>query len=269
MEEMESTDLMTPRREAIELIKVLCASSNGNNIKKALFGGVNQLINEYNQNKQQNWRQQLLATDLMIGLSVLGQTKALGVTRITPGIPLEQFFQTHIFVELQGAQNPLVLARCIRFLNMFRIHLPSNTILNATVNLAQRCLNQHGEVISSYTAVLVSNLAIQKTRQGQVFIDGRLLEQNFGVFLNALKTAFNNESQWEADMHRIKALMNLCQRCQNVIGNHVPDLINLLKARAAVGNKSAQPRVHVLSLRDLRTCHSLYLPQIQRAREGT
>ena len=130
----------------------------------------------------------------------------MGVTRITKGIPVEQFLVSHVIPELKerDVANPMVLARCIRFLNMFRIHLPPQTLMPIVVTLSEKFLTNHGEVISSYVAMLIANLAKQRTLDGDFFVSDQLLKANFSKLVKHLIGSFTNEAQWLSDTHRME-----------------------------------------------------------------
>lgn len=224
------SDMETKRRQAIVLIQTLCSSQRGGAIKQHLGEFIQTLIGQYQSNRKENWKHELLAVDFLIGLAVEGQTKSMGVTRITQGIPVEQFFTQHFFPELEKpVANPMVLARCIRVLNMFRMHLPPQNLMQITEKLAQKFLKNHGEVISSYVAMLIGNCAKQKTQDNEFFISDAHLKNCFGNLVKHLIQSFTNDSQWLSDTHRMEALMQLCLRCQSEIAKHMNVLAMPLK----------------------------------------
>merc|ERR550534_1340400 len=230
--DLYASDMETKRRQAIVLIQTLCSSKEADAIKQYLGGYISQLISQYEKDRSNNWKHQLLAIDFLIGLAVDGQTKSMGVTRITKGIPVEQVFVSNIFPELTDRQvaNQMVLARCIRVLNMFRMHLPPQKIMQITGSLAEKYLTNNGEVISSYIAMLIANLVKQRTQEGEHFISDQHLKNAFEVLVKRLIGSFTQSSQWLSDTHRMEALMYLCHRCKAEIGSHVNILAEPLKS---------------------------------------
>eukprot|EP00494_Astrolonche_serrata_P025418 UN25679 len=227
-------EVETRRNGCLKLICTLCESSQKDPILKAFLKFIVQLLGQYSKDRARNWKQQLLASDFMLGMSVLGQTRDLGVTRIQKNAPISQFFSDHIIPELEKEKaNPIVLSRCLRILNMFRLQFPATKILKMAVALGQKYLTGSGEVISSYVATLIGNLANQKTKTGQTFISDDLIQKELGVFIKSLSQSLakssGTDTQWIPDRTKIEALLNLCLRFQNKLSEHYETLISLLQ----------------------------------------
>ena len=64
----------TKRRQAIVLIQTLCVCPKGDEIKQHLGGFISNLISQYESDRSNNFKHQLLAIDFLIGLAVQGNT---------------------------------------------------------------------------------------------------------------------------------------------------------------------------------------------------
>jgi len=239
-QDLYASDVLTRRRCSIEFIRKLCESTRKERVLQGLLQFVSEMVQQYSQDRAKNHKQQFLASDFMIGMAVRGQTRDLGVTRIEQNACVDTFFNGHILPEVKKPiENPLVFARCVRFLNMFRIHLPPQEILEITFKLSQQYLTGSGEVISSYIAMLIGNLAKQETKEGSVFVNDRILQPKFGTFVGCIAKSFTNDVQWVSDVHRIKALLFLCERCKSSLSSHVDSMAQLLTSLIQRSAKSS------------------------------
>lgn len=166
----------------------------------------------------------------MFGITVKGQTFDLGVTKINKNVPIEHFLHDHVFPELQKSiGQPICFSRCIRFIDMFRLHLSSKQLINLALFLASKYLINYGEIISSYTSIFIGNLAKQRTKEGKLFISDNLLQPNFGTFLKYLSESLTRKTRWLSDVHTIKTLLYLIQRNKNFLKLQIKSLMTLFQ----------------------------------------
>ena len=72
--DLYESDMETKRRQAIVLIQTLCVCPKGDQIKQHLGEFISSLISQYESDRSNNFKHQLLAIDFLIGLAVQGNS---------------------------------------------------------------------------------------------------------------------------------------------------------------------------------------------------
>ncbi|KAL5962870.1 Exportin-2 [Taenia solium] len=178
--DLEGSDAHTRRRSACNLVYALCEAFEGPVIDN-FARYINHLLTEYanavaavaiNNNSNSvagnrtvpmaGWSSKDSALLLVTSLAAKGKTEKFGVTSSSRLVDIPNFFETHVFPELQNPnvdQLPVIKADCLRYAITFRGLLPSAAILNL-FNLVPNFLVASSVVVHSYAAVLLEKFLL-------------------------------------------------------------------------------------------------------------
>lgn len=119
--DMEGSDLYTRRRGAVDLVRGLMEHFE-QEISTIIVSQISQLMNRYGQNPQKNFVDKDTAINLVLAVSIKGQTKLMGATKLNQHVPVMNFFQQHVLPELQGQtkSHPIIMSDCLKFVITFR-----------------------------------------------------------------------------------------------------------------------------------------------------
>ena len=116
--DLEGSDQATRRRASCDLIRSL--SRNFESQITEIFGQhINNALNAYNSNKT-DWKSKEAAVFLVASLGTKKKTERHGVTETSSILPVIQFWDNHISMDMTNAAPP-IMAATIKFLSLFRL----------------------------------------------------------------------------------------------------------------------------------------------------
>ena len=121
--DLEESDTETRRRHCMKFVQQL-SKKFSNEVSELIGSHVNNLLAEYNQNRDQNWPKKVTLLNLLITASIQHYNFKNGATDILiDEQTLFNYIQTLVLPELQEQQIdnlPILKATCLKFVYMFR-----------------------------------------------------------------------------------------------------------------------------------------------------
>jgi len=157
--DMEGSDLYTRRRGAVDLVRALCQNFEAE-ITTIILSHVATLMRNYQQNPAQNFIDKDTAINLILAVSIKGQTKLMGATKLNTHVPVMQFFQQHILPELQASKksaHPIILSDCLKFVIIFRSQWPKDNFLQL-LPMSTTFLSNEDYVLHTYAAIAIDKI---------------------------------------------------------------------------------------------------------------
>lgn len=226
--DIEGSDIETRRRAACDLVKTLSQNFEAKIVQ--IFSQYLQvLLGEYTKMPSTNWRAKDTAIYLVTSLATKGSTQKHGVTQASELVPLPQFCQQQIIVELQRDnvnELPVLKADALKFIMTFRSLLGEQTLLACMPQLI-RHLRSESVVVHSYAACCIEKVialkgAISKEQLSPMSAD--LLTGLFGV-LGLAGSSAENEYVMKAIM---RSFAHLQDACMPFMAEALPKLTEIL-----------------------------------------
>lgn len=226
--DIEGSDIETRRRAACDLVKTLSQNFEAKIVQ--IFSQYLQvLLGEYTKMPSANWRAKDTAIYLVTSLATKGSTQKHGVTQASELVPLPQFCQQQIIVELQRDnvnELPVLKADALKFIMTFRSLLGEQTLLACMPQLI-RHLRSESVVVHSYAACCIEKVialkgAISKEQLSPMSAD--LLTGLFGV-LGLAGSSAENEYVMKAIM---RSFAHLQDACMPFMAEALPKLTEIL-----------------------------------------
>ncbi|KAJ0258194.1 Exportin-2 [Hirschfeldia incana] len=180
--DMEGSDVDTRRRIACELLKGLAANYKGQ-VTEAVSHEIQKLLASFSTNPAVQWKDKDCAIYLVVSLAT---KKAGGASVSTDLIDVQSFFANIILPELQSHDVnsfPMLKAGSLKFLTMFRSHLPKPFAMQLFPELV-RFLKAESNVVHSYAASCIEKLLLVKDEGGR----SRYVAGDISPFLLPLMT---------------------------------------------------------------------------------
>ena len=117
--DMEGSDTDSRRRCGVDLLRA-CVRTFGGEVVRIVQGHVQGLIGTYEQNKAGNWAQKDAAVVLISATGSKAASPALGVTEVTEGVDIIDFFAKQVIPDLQSPPHDMILAAGIKYVTTFR-----------------------------------------------------------------------------------------------------------------------------------------------------
>ncbi|GAM18217.1 hypothetical protein SAMD00019534_013920 [Acytostelium subglobosum LB1] len=152
--DIEGSDSDTRRRAAIELVKGLRKYFE-TQVTQLISVDINQLLQHYRANPQENWLSKDSAIFLVTALAIK--------TDSTAGVPVVEFFKAEVVPVLQNTKGvqPILVADCLKFITIFRQQLPAE-IYPQLLQLCVLCLSNPDHVIHTYASTCIDRLLTVK-----------------------------------------------------------------------------------------------------------
>ncbi|KAG2290547.1 hypothetical protein Bca52824_050151 [Brassica carinata] len=196
--DMEGSDVDTRRRIACELLKGLAANYKGQ-VTEVVSHEIQKLLSSFRPNPAVQWKDKDCAIYLVVSLAT---KKAGGASVSTDLIDVQSFFANIILPELQSQDVnsfPMLKAGSLKFLTMFRSHLPKPFAMQLFPELV-RFLKAESNVVHSYAASCIEKLLLVKDEGGRSrYVAGDIspfLLQLMTNLFDALKFPESEENQY-------------------------------------------------------------------------
>ncbi|ESQ39297.1 hypothetical protein EUTSA_v10001293mg [Eutrema salsugineum] len=180
--DMEGSDVDTRRRIACELLKGL-ATNYKRQVTEVVSLEIQNLLSSFSTNPAAQWKDKDCAIYLVVSLAT---KKAGGASVSTDLIDVQSFFANIILPELQSHDVnsfPMLKAGSLKFLTMFRSHLPKPFAIQLFPELV-RFLKAESNVVHSYAASCIEKLLLVKDEGGK----NRYVASDISPFLLQLMT---------------------------------------------------------------------------------
>eukprot|EP01125_Pyxidicula_operculata_P020129 TRINITY_DN7376_c0_g1_i1.p1 TRINITY_DN7376_c0_g1~~TRINITY_DN7376_c0_g1_i1.p1 ORF type:complete len:982 (+),score=267.58 TRINITY_DN7376_c0_g1_i1:342-2948(+) len=220
--DVEGSDSGTRRKSAYELVKGL--RKHYESVITNIFSKyIDEMLQEYNANKDKNWPAKDAAMYLVAALAVTRGSASEGVTESNPLVPIESFLSSQVLPELAATTGqPLLKASCLIFLNSFRRLFTPDQFKNIFPIYIQY-LESSSYVIRSYAALCIEQTLSMRERppQQRNYRFGRehlkpFLERVVIALFNALNPADDSENHY---------IMKAISRVLTVAGDDITPII--------------------------------------------
>ncbi|CAH8343683.1 unnamed protein product [Eruca vesicaria subsp. sativa] len=226
--DMEGSDVDTRRRIACELLKGLAANYRGQ-VTEVVSHEIQRLLSSFATNPGVQWKDKDCAIYLVVSLAT---KKAGGASVSTDLIDVQSFFANIILPELQSHDVnsfPMLKAGSLKFLTMFRSHLPKPFAVQLFPELV-RFLKAESNVVHSYAASCIEKLLLVKDEGGRSrYVAGDIspfLLQLMTNLFDALKFPESEENQYI--MKCIMRVLSVAEISGEVAGPCIGGLTSVL-----------------------------------------
>ncbi|KAJ4892444.1 Exportin-2 [Raphanus sativus] len=226
--DMEGSDVDTRRRIACELLKGLATNYKGQVIE-VVSHEIQKLLSSFSTNPAVQWKDKDCAIYLVVSLAT---KKAGGASVSTDLIDVQSFFANIILPELQSQDVnsfPMLKAGSLKFLTMFRSHLPKPFAMQLFPELV-RFLKAESNVVHSYAASCIEKLLLVKDEGGRSrYVAGDIspfLLQLMTNLFDALKFPESEENQYI--MKCIMRVLGVAEISSEVAGPCIGGLTSVL-----------------------------------------
>jgi len=215
--DIEGSDSETRRRTTVNFVRGLCKFFE-KEVTLILQGYVDQQLKLYQSNPSKNWMAKDVAMYIVVALAVRGSTRAKGATQLNPFINVAQFFSKQVVPELKGniKENPVLKADCLKFVAVFRTHLPVEAYL-ALLPIIARYLEHPNYVVHSYAAISIERMLAVKER-GKPKLTKAHIKPFVKPLMSGLFTIFKHEESTENE-YGMRAVMRLCSTGEEVLAS--------------------------------------------------
>lgn len=228
--DLEGSDIGTRRHSATNLVRGLCKHFEGP-ITSIFSSYIASLLQQYDQDREKNWRCKDTALYLIAALASRSKTSKHGITRTSDLVNVLDIFNAHCMPELQAPdvnKQPVLRADAVRYLTTFRSMLPGETLVSS-LPMLQAQLASSSIVVHTYAAHCVEKLLVLRGADGNAVISPAHVKVYFERFLvslfNCLRIPGSEENEYV-----MKAIMRLLSTMKDGV---VPYSESLLKELAA------------------------------------
>lgn len=175
------------------------------------------LLTRYKSDPKNNWRAKDTAIYLVTTLAAKGSTQKHGVTQASTLVPLPQFCQSDIVLELERPnvnEFPVLKADALKFLMTFRSVLGGPIVIAAIPQII-RHLQADSFVVHSYAACNLEKILIMKDAAGNPLITQDILAPFASEAVGGLFQALSKPNSGENE-YVMKAIM----RVFNTLNEH-------------------------------------------------
>ncbi|RID60946.1 hypothetical protein BRARA_E00127 [Brassica rapa] len=226
--DMEGSDVDTRRRIACELLKGLATNYKAQ-VTEVVSHEIQKLLSSFSSNPAVQWKDKDCAIYLVVSLAT---KKAGGASVSTDLIDVQSFFASIILPELQSHDVnsfPMLKAGSLKFLTMFRSHLPKPFAMQLFPELV-RFLKAESNVVHSYAASCIEKLLLVKEEGGRSrYVAGDIspfLLQLMTNLFDALKFPESEENQYI--MKCIMRVLGVAEISSEVAGPCIGGLTSVL-----------------------------------------
>ena len=231
--DIEGSDSDTRRRSAVELVKGLRKHFEVE-ITQIVTTYINNMIQQYGENKKKNWKAKDVAIYLVTALTVKSSLADKGTTSINKLVPIDQFFQSQIVPELGSEDSHYVIkADALKFLVTFRLQIPAMNFMNILPSVI-KLLASEEVVVHSYAANCIEKFLTVKDEEGgqkKYRIDKGSFKQFIPVILTSLFNIIKKTSSNTPNQYVMKAMMRVIIHAQEEM---VPLANNLLAQLSSI-----------------------------------
>jgi len=120
--EVEGSDSESRRRCSQDLLKAMCRLFE-EQTTTICSEHVGQMLSNYAKDQNAHWREKDAAIHLMMGIAIRRENSFVGVTEVSSGVSVVDFFQSQILPELEDSNHgnkPVVKATALKYVSVFR-----------------------------------------------------------------------------------------------------------------------------------------------------
>ncbi|EOA39589.1 hypothetical protein CARUB_v10008209mg [Capsella rubella] len=198
--DMEGSDVDTRRRIACELLKELAVNYKIQ-VTQVVTMEIQSLLSSFSTNPVLRWKDKDCAIFLVVSLAT--KKTGGGASMSTDLIDVQLFFEHIISPELQSRDvnsSPMLKAGSLKFLTMFRSHIPKFDGINKLFPELVRFLTAESNVVHSYAAICIEKFLLVKEEGGVVRYGAGdispFLSQLMKNLFEALKFQDSEENQY-------------------------------------------------------------------------
>lgn len=120
--EVDGSDSESRRWSSEVLLRAMCRKFEA---QTTVICGehINQMLVDYSRDPERHWAMKDTAIQMMMGISIVRDSPLSGVTEVSKGVNLLDFFQNHVLPELRDGNHqsrPVVKATSLKFVSKFR-----------------------------------------------------------------------------------------------------------------------------------------------------
>ena len=160
--DIEGSDTDTRRRSASMLVKGL-RKNYEKEVTQILASYINGMLEQYNANPSDNWKQKDVCTFMVTALAVSSQSATKGALEVNALVPIMSFYESAILPDLQNCGNahPVLLADALKFTTIFRHQLPAGAF-STLFELITKVLGSPCYVVNTYAAMTIERLLVMR-----------------------------------------------------------------------------------------------------------
>eukprot|EP00468_Gymnochlora_sp_CCMP2014_P003932 CAMPEP_0167761540 /NCGR_PEP_ID=MMETSP0110_2-20121227/12233_1 /TAXON_ID=629695 /ORGANISM="Gymnochlora sp., Strain CCMP2014" /LENGTH=912 /DNA_ID=CAMNT_0007648243 /DNA_START=155 /DNA_END=2893 /DNA_ORIENTATION=- len=240
--DMEGSDVDTRRRTTVDFVRGLCKFFE-KQVTQILKGYIEVLLKRYQSNPKENWMQKDIAMYIVMALAIRGKTRAHGATELNSYINVGEFFKNQVVPELKSNVKdvPVLKADCLKFIIVFRKHLPVQAYLNLIPIIAQY-LKHPNYVVHSYSAHCIERLLNVRDKDGKRRMNKSHLKPYLKPLLAGLFSIFDQDDSQENE-YGMKAIMRVCSVGEETLGDVTGIILkNITKILSVVAKNPRNPR---------------------------
>ncbi|XP_003739003.1 exportin-2 [Galendromus occidentalis] len=243
--DIEGSDVDTRRRSACDLVRALSKHFE-DRITESFSTYISALLNQYNGDHKQFWKNKDIAIYLVTSMAVKASTAKHGTTQTSPLVNIPEFFANFILPELKDPDPlnlPVIKADCIKFEMKFRNQLPKEVHLEALPHLIHH-LRSPQFVLHTYAAAAIEKMFTIRVPAGSGdvgLITKQDVQPHLGKLLENLFSAMANEVSLENE-YVMKTVMRTFSLSQEVLIPFLPVLLpSLTNKLMAVSKNPSKP----------------------------
>jgi exportin-2 (importin alpha re-exporter) len=228
--DMEGSDQDTRRRSAMELIRALCKFFKAP-VSTLCVNYIQSMLEQYR--TQMDWRAKDAALHLVLAVSVMSSTAAVGAGELNPNVDVLGIFTTHVLPEVHDTDvnaRAIVKADAIKMICVFRSHFPASYLLELLPHVIRHLTSEY-VVVQTYAAYCVERFLSIKDRNATTGVsDSRISKEHLMGQINPLFTGLfavlDNPELPENDY-----VMKCIMRSLVVIGSEVSPVVAMIVPR--------------------------------------
>ena len=239
--EVEGSDSQSRRKCSQSLLKGMNRQFESQ-ITAICSSHVGSMLNEYAADPHTNWASKDAAIHLTMGIAIRRESPQAGVAELNPGVDLMDFFQKHVFPELQDsnhASRPVVKATALKFVGVFRNQFSREQLMQLIPVIIPH-LSSPIVVVHTFAAYVLERILVTKEGDSKrAKVDSAELREFLNPLFTSLFAIVDNEQHNENEY-----VMKCVMRALAKAGQDVVPLTETVIARltVALGRVAKNPR---------------------------
>lgn len=245
--EVEGSDSKSRRRCSQKLLSGMCRQFE-TETTSICAEHVSSMLAEYAADPNNKWKAKDAAIHLMMGIAIKRESAQNGVTEVTAGVNVMDFFQNQILPELQDANHtsrPVVKSTSLKFVGIFRNQFSKEHLVQM-IPLVIKHLHSPVVVVHSLAAHVLERIMVTKEYPEAMISPRKINSAELREYLDPLFTGLfaivENVEQNEND-YAMKCVMRaLATAGQDVVPvtQHVIEKLTAVLSRVAKNPRNPQ-----------------------------
>ena len=221
--EVEGSDSESRRRCSQDLLKAMCRKFEAETTA-ICSEQINLMLADYATDPANKWKSKDAAIQLMMGISIRRESTQYGVSEISQGVNVLEFFQAQVLPELQDcnhASRPVVKATALKFVSTFRNQFTKQHLIElirvVIVHLGSPVVVCHTFAAYTLERILMTKEAIDGEGSKTAKITSAELREFLDPLFSGLFTIIDNTEQNENDYAMKCVMRSLFTAGQDVV----------------------------------------------------